>query len=77
MPLPRELDEAGELLRLRHREGRVAALDALRGMVLDDELERLAADSPHGSGDAAAAARLRTLVDDRVRQIAPLSVRRE
>ena len=72
VPLPRELDEARELLALRNREGRVAALDALRGMVLDDELERLAE-----SHDAEAARRLRALVDDRVAAIAPLSVRRE
>lgn len=53
-PFPRELDEARELLRLRQREGRVAGLDAIRGMVVDDELDRLAA-----NGHAECAAQLK------------------
>ena len=77
VPLPRELDEARELLSLRQREGRVGALDALRGMVLDDELERLTHSPDARPGDADAARRLKSLVDDRVAAIAPLSVRRE
>ena len=67
-PFPRELDEARELLRLRQREGRVAALDAIRGMVVDDELDRLAAE-----GEGPFADRLRRQLDARVREIAPIS----
>lgn len=67
-PFPRELDEARELLRLRQREGRVAALDAIRGMVVDDELDRLAA-----AGHAECAAQLKRQLDTRVQQIAPIT----
>lgn len=35
-PFPRYLDEAGQLLEIRQSEGRVAALDALKGMFFDD-----------------------------------------
>ena len=71
VPFPRRLDEARELLRLRQREGRVAVLDALRGMVVDDELGRLVEQPEH----AATATQLREALDRRVQQIAPLSTR--
>ena len=71
VPFPRRVDEARELLQLRQREGRVAVLDALRGMVVDDELGRLADDPAH----AATASQLRRTLDDRVQAIAPLSTR--
>lgn len=74
-PFPRALDEARELLELRQSEGRVAVLDALRGMVLDDELQKAAADA--GPAETAALNRLRAAVDARVNEIAPLSVRLE
>lgn len=67
-PFPRELDKARELLRLRQREGRVAALDAIRGMVVDDELDRLAA-----GGQPEFAEQLRQQLNDRVQQIAPIA----
>lgn len=67
-PFPRELDEARELLRLRQREGRVAALDAIRGMVVDDELDRLAA-----AGQSDTAESLRQRLNDRVQAIAPIA----
>ena len=69
VPFPRKLDEARELLQLRQREGRVAVLDALRGMVVDDELTRLASDTAHAPTVAA----VRTALDARVAQIAPLT----
>jgi hypothetical protein len=72
-PFPRELDEAGELVALRQSEGRVAVLDALRGMFLDDELEKLTT-----SNDASArtiAQQLREAIDRRVDAVAPLSTR--
>lgn len=72
-PFPRELDEAGELLGLRQSEGRVATLDALRGMFLDDELSKL-----HDSADPAAAAvaqQLRAAIDKRVDDVAPLTTK--
>jgi hypothetical protein len=70
-PFPRKLDEAGQLLGLAQSEGRVATLDALRGMFLDDELEKL-----EQTGDAAARqliAKLRTAIDARVDEVAPLT----
>lgn len=70
-PFPRQLDEAGELLALRQSEGRVAVLDALRGMFLDDELQKLS-DSPDAH-EAALARHLRTTIDTRVSEIAPLT----
>jgi thiol-disulfide isomerase/thioredoxin len=74
-PFPRALDEAGELLRLRQSEGRVATLDSLRGMFLDDELDRL-----EQSGDKAASnvvKQLRDSLDARVNEVAPLSTKWE
>ncbi|MDB4742930.1 thioredoxin family protein [Planctomicrobium sp.] len=72
-PFPRELDEAGQLLKLRQSEGRVAVLDALRGMFLEDELEKL-----KKSKDRSASSILNELmsaVDSRVDQVAPLSTK--
>jgi hypothetical protein len=71
VPFPRQLDEAGELLELRQSEGRVAVLDALRGLFLDDELEKLetGADAPA----AAIARQIRTQIDLRVDEVAPLT----
>ena len=69
-PFPRQLDEAGQLLELRQSEGRVATLDTLRGMFLDDELDKLAqTDTP----SAQLAAALRTAIDSRVEEVAPLT----
>ncbi|MBX3442382.1 MAG: thioredoxin family protein [Planctomyces sp.] len=70
-PFPRRLDEARELLELRESEGRVAALDALRGMFLDDEARKVV-----DGADASAAStvsRLMAEVDRRVSEVAPLS----
>ncbi len=72
-PFPRELDEAGELLGLRQSEGRVATLDALRGMFLDDELEKLTADSDPQV--ASLIHRIRTAVGNRVDEVAPLTTK--
>jgi hypothetical protein len=71
VPFPRQLDEAGELLELRRSEGRVAVLDALRGLFLDDELEKLetGADAPA----AAIARQIRSQIDLRVDEVAPLT----
>ena len=49
----------------------MAVLDALRGMVVDDELGRLVEQPEH----AATATQLREALDRRVQQIAPLSTR--
>jgi Thioredoxin-like domain len=70
-PFPRQLDEAGELLGLRQSEGRVATLDALRGMFLDDELDKLTATSDPAM--SALIQRIRTAVDTRVDEVAPLT----
>ena len=72
-PFPRELDEAGELLGLRRSEGRVATLDTLRGMFLDDELSKLH-DSPDPTA-AAIAQKLRAAIDKRVDEVAPLTTK--
>jgi hypothetical protein len=72
-PFPRELDEAGELLGLRRSEGRVATLDTLRGMFLDDELSKLH-DSPAPTA-AAIAQKLRAAIDKRVDEVAPLTTK--
>lgn len=69
-PFPRRLDEAGELLELRQSEGRMATLDTLRGMFLDDELDKLE------QGDATSAqlaVSLRKAIDLRVAEVAPLT----
>ena len=70
-PFPRQLDEAGELLGLRQSEGRVATLDALRGMFLDDEFEKLK-DDPDPQMTALIQ-RIRAAVDHRVDEVAPLT----
>lgn len=69
-PFPRQLDEAGELLALRQSEGRVATLDTLRGMFLDDELEKLMEGDPVA---AQLALSLRKAIDARVEEVAPLT----
>ncbi len=71
IPFPRKLDEASELLAIRQSEGRVAVLDALRGMFLDDELEKLSATSHENAG--AILAQLKSSIDQRVDEVAPLS----
>ncbi|MFV0446746.1 MAG: thioredoxin domain-containing protein [Planctomycetaceae bacterium] len=71
-PFPRQLDEARELLELRQSEGRVAVLDALRGMFLDDEIQKsLTANDP---ATAAPLKSLLTAIDTRVNEVAPLAV---
>ncbi len=72
-PFPRHLDEAGELLGLRQSEGRVATLDALRGMFLDDEFEKLK-DDPD-SRTRQIVSRLRANIDHRVDEAAPLTTK--
>ena len=72
-PFPRQLDEAGELLGLRQSEGRVATLDALRGMFLDDELDKLKSDPDPQR--AAFVRQLRAAVDHRVDEVAPLTTK--
>ncbi|CAK8998763.1 Uncharacterized protein SCF082_LOCUS5769 [Durusdinium trenchii] len=69
-PFPRRLDEARALLELRQAEGRVPLLDALRGMFLDDEREKILA-----SEDAEAKRVIHELmgaIDDRIDEVAPL-----
>lgn len=70
VPFPRFLDETRQLLQLREAEGRVVALDALRGMVIDDELKALIETN---GADAAFARKLKDKLDDRVNEIAPVS----
>ncbi|MCA9073838.1 MAG: hypothetical protein KDA93_02305 [Planctomycetaceae bacterium] len=70
-PFPRQLDEARELLALRQSEGRVAVLDALRGMFLDDELIKLKTQGTNA--EASIADQLQTRIDNRVDEVAPLS----
>ena len=72
-PFPRQLDEAGELLGLRQSEGRVATLDTLRGLFLDDELDKLKSDSDPQV--AAVIRRIRNAVDSRVDEVAPLTTK--
>ncbi len=67
LPLPRKLDEARELLRLRQQEGRHAIHDGLFGALADAELEKLVE-----SGDTTAL-RLRDTLQRRMNDIAPLS----
>lgn len=70
-PFPRHLDEASELLELRQSEGRVAILDALRGMFLDDRVQHI---RDHGTdAERAAVNQLISDIDQRIDQVAPLS----
>lgn len=73
VPFPRELDEAGQLLEIRQSEGRVAVLDALRGMFLDDEIEKMTATVD--AGTSTILERLKNAIDQRVDEVAPLSTR--
>ncbi|RLS58081.1 MAG: hypothetical protein DWH91_03085 [Planctomycetota bacterium] len=72
-PFPRHLDEADQLLELRQSEGRVATLDTLRGMFLDDELDKLK-DDPD-SRTRQVIHRVRTAIDSRVDEAAPLTTK--
>lgn len=72
-PFPRQLDEARQLLGLRQSEGRVALLDAVRGMFVDDELDKLAQ-----SGDAKqleVVNALRSALNRRLDEVAPLATK--
>lgn len=71
LPLPRNLDEARELLRLRQKEGRHAIHDGLYGALADAELEKLIE-----AGDTTAL-KLRDTLQQRMNQIAPLSTHPE
>jgi hypothetical protein len=70
-PFPRHLDEARQLLELRQSEGRVAALDALRGMFLDDEAGKALEGTD--AAEKAAIIRLMGKIDARVGEVAPLA----
>ncbi len=70
-PFPRKLDEASQLLAIRQSEGRLAVLDALRGLFLDAELERF--EQSKISEEASVARRLREAIDTRVSEVAPLT----
>lgn len=70
-PFPRALDEARELLALRQSEGRVAALDALRGMFFDDEVAK--AQQRADPTESTLLRRLRESIDQRVSEVAPYS----
>lgn len=71
LPLPRDLDEARELLRLREKEGRHAIHDGLFGALADAELEKLIE-----AGDQTAL-KLRDTLQQRLNDIAPLSSKPE
>lgn len=72
-PFPRQLDEAGQLLAIGESEGRVAVLDQLRGMCLDDEVQKvIEAGDP---AECAAVSKLMNNVSQRVDRIAPLTVK--
>ncbi|MGE4190737.1 MAG: hypothetical protein AB7G12_12675 [Thermoanaerobaculia bacterium] len=68
---PRQLDEALELLQLRWKEGRAVVIDALTGMLLDDELKLLI----DGEDPAAAqvALKLKQTIDSKVLAISPVA----
>jgi len=72
-PLPRILDETRQLLQLRQQENRMAPLDALRGVLVDDELDH----DIQGNDEsrAAWAQDMKRRLDERVNEIAPLSVK--
>ncbi len=72
-PFPRQLDEARELLEIRQSEGRVGVLDQLRGMFLDDEVEKLLETV---QGDQQTLLKdLMNRIDSQVDQIAPLATK--
>lgn len=70
----RDLAEARQLLELRRSEERSAVVDALRGMFLDDELEKLS--SAPDPAATALAAQLRSTINARVEAVAPVSTSR-
>lgn len=74
-PFPRYMEEADQLLELRQSEGRVASLDALRGMFLDDEAEHI---REHGTPEEQALLdQLIRGVDERVDDVCPISTKIE
>lgn len=72
-PFPRKLDELRELLTLRQSEGRVAALDALRGMFFDDEHAKAVEHSDASARQALMDLKFR--IDQRVDEVAPISTK--
>ncbi|WP_437202294.1 hypothetical protein [Planctomicrobium sp. SH664] len=70
-PFPRQLDEARQLLELSQAEGRVGVLDTLRGLFLQDELDKLSQSADLQASSVAE--RLRRAIDERVEEVAPLT----
>lgn len=75
-PFPRQLDEARQLLRLREQEGRVVVLDALRGMLFEDEI-RNRVEAASSESEKQMLLNIGSAIDARVGEIAPLSVKVE
>lgn len=74
-PFPRQLDEVRQLLKLRQTtEGRVAPLDAIRGMFVDDEIERMLASEKLSDEGKSSLRVLRSCVNARVDEVAPIKV---
>jgi thiol-disulfide isomerase/thioredoxin len=73
-PFPRKLDEARQLFALQGTEGRVAVLDAIRGMFLDAELEK-ALDSANTPEEKRMLLNLKNAIDSRVDEVAPLTTK--
>ena len=71
-PFPRHLDEADQLRQLRQAEGRVAALDALVGMIFDDKVREII-ETSESSEEKQYIRNLRDQIMDRVDQIAPIA----
>lgn len=73
-PFPRKLDEARQLFALQGTEGRVAVLDAIRGMFLDAEMEKALenANTPEGKRMLL---NLKNAIDSRVDEVAPLTTK--
>ncbi len=70
-PFPRYLDEADQLRSLRQREGRVAALDALVGMLFDDEV-KFVLDTSDSEAERSFVRNLKNRITEKVDQIAPI-----
>ena len=74
-PFPRFLDEANQLRKIRESEGRVPALDSLVGMIFDDEFRNAMESDNSTEAERSALRKLRQAIDQKVDEIAPISVK--
>ncbi len=72
-PFPRRLDEARQLVELGEQESRIPVLDALRGMLIDDAIEKIKEQPNADPKQVEILNQLVAQIDNEVDRIAPIT----